>query len=337
MVNTTGDKLLEKVPYVLGNGNTNDNNQYSLEGYHPPRPKGDQPDRTREYMNIVTPRCVNVLEFIFGVFNSIAGFERAMHEFSQVVNASLCQAQPSLQITQSDGKIVDSPIVRVKDDPDGLSRNMWSDCSLRFSKPQGPGLGVYFADQCPVAGRGQLTIGLDFVSMGRLLAFMVHSPLMLPGSPDVRVFSIKQNFRDSGFKMASHFLYNVMVSPPEDPLVGVLCFWMVYPIMNYFRAGQFDRELEYFKMLLPLKGRSNFTCLVQQLSVEQQAEFENWYDSNIAFLTKFFPKVKGYKFLDSRPDLNINTKYIYSADIQTEIPGLSDIAINNAPPRWAIL
>ncbi len=324
VVNTTGDQLLEKVPYVLGNDNTNAKNQYSLEGYHPPRPRGGQPDRTQEY-RAITNQCMYVLEFIFGVFNSVVEFQHAMQEFSHIVNMSLCQAQPGLQITQSNGQIQNSPIVQVMDYPEGRLENVWTDCSLRTAKPQGPGLGVYFADQCPVAGKGQLTIGLDFVSMGRLLAFMVRSPLMPPGT----TLSKKQNFRDSGFKMASHFLYNVMASPPHDPLVSVLCFWMVYPIMNQFRSRQFSGSLEYFKMLLPLKGRSNFTCLVKQLSPEQQAEFEYWYDSNSAFLAKFFPKVKGYKFLESYPDLNINAKYIYSADIQTGIAGLSDIAIDN--------
>lgn len=43
-------------------------NQYSLEGYHPPRPKAGEPDKTEEYRDI-TKQCVYVLEFIFSVFN----------------------------------------------------------------------------------------------------------------------------------------------------------------------------------------------------------------------------------------------------------------------------
>ena len=342
-INVTGAPLREKVPYILRNKNRDAKNKYSLEGAHAPRPRAGQSDKSEEYKHM-TKGCIYALEFIFGVFNTIDEFQKALLEFHRVVDDSLCQDQPSLEIDQEDGQIQNSYIVHAIDylEPRALM-NVYTDCSLQTIKPNGPGLGIYFANQCPIAGRGQLTIGLDFVSTGQLLTWMVRSGLLPSNLP----LSRKQNFRDSGFKMASHFLYNVMADPPADPIVSVLCYWTVYPIITLFRYRQIGkekeeikerarvrgekvpvlRELEYFKALLPLKGRSNLTCLVEQLSPEKRVAFDAWYNANHAFLTKFFPKVRGYKFSQSYPDDNIDEKYIYSADIHPGDTGVSNIKI----------
>ena len=325
VVNTTHVYLREKVPYVLGNGNRNPKIQYSLEGYHP-RSTLTQPDKEQNYLHAMANNCTMSLEFIFGVFkfnnnNNNAEFRSAMANFIRIIKYNLCTDQPYLEIAQADDTVQPYPIVAMVYDP---KVETYTDCELKTSKPPGNGSGVRFANHCPITGNGQVTIGIDFISTYKLLAYMVNTPLMDPSME----LSTKQNFRDSGFKMTSHFLYHVMKDPPTDPLVQVICFWMVYPIINIFRASQFEKKLDYFKMLLPLKGRSNFTCLVEQLSHDQKAMFEIWYNTNQAFLKKFFPRVSGYRFLQSYPALNISDKYIYSAEIKTEIQGMSDIAIH---------
>lgn len=321
VVNTTGASFFEKVPYYLGNGNENPYIQYSLEGYHPPRPRANQPDRTQEYENAKAGnRCIYSLEFIFGIFNNPVEFRTSIADFVNIIKANLCTNNPRLDITQADGVIQNCPIVAIVDNPQVPT---FSDCTLTRAKPPGPGVGVRFANHCPITGKGQITIGIDFDSTYRLCAYMVRTPLMMDPS---MALSKRQNFRDSAFKMTSYFLYHIMGSIPRDPIVQALCFWMVYPIINQYRSMQFKKELEYFKMLLPLKGRSNFTCLVDQLSHGQQAEFMQWYNTNYLFLGRFFPKVWGYKFSQSYPDYNIKEKYIYSADVHTSIQGLGDIA-----------
>lgn len=344
-INMNNAKLREKVAYTLRNTNRDPKNKYSLEAAHAPRHRKGELDKSAEYTHM-TRGCIYALEFIFGVFDTIDQFEQAMQEFYRVINLSLCKDQPSLEIEQENGEIQNSYIVEAIDYRGPIIlKNAYTDCSLQTLKPHGPGLGIYFANQCPIIGRGQLTIGLDFDSTGRLLTWMVHSQLL----PSNLELSGKQNFRDSGFKMASHFLYNVMASPPPDPIVSVLCYWTVYPIINLFRSRQIAkekeeikakaraegkevpvlREIEYLKALLPLKGRSNLTCLAQQLLPEQRMAFEAWYNANRAFLTNFFPIVQGYKFLQSYPDDNIDEKYIYSAEIQPGDTGVINIEIGD--------
>jgi hypothetical protein len=342
-INMNGAKLREKVAYTLRNGNRDPKNKYSLEAAHAPRPRKGVPDKSAEYTHM-TRGCIYALEFIFGVFDTMDQFEQAIQEFYRVINDSLCQDQPRLEIEQENGEIQNSYIVEAIDYRGPIIlKNAYTDCSLQTVKPHGPGLGIYFGNQCPIIGRGQLTIGLDLNSTGQLLTWMVRSPLL----PSNLELSGKQNFRDSGFKMASHFLYNVMASPPQDPIVSVLCYWMVYPIINLFRSRQIAkekeeikakarregkevpvlREIEYLKALLPLKGRSNLTCLAQQLLPQQRAVFEAWYNTNRAFLTNFFPIVRGYKFRRSYPEYNIDEKYIYSVDIHPGDTGVSNIQI----------
>ena len=323
VANTTGSAhFFEKRPYYLGNRNQNPYLQYSLERYHPPRSRVNQRDKTQDYENAkVGNRCMYSLEFIFGVFHNLDQFSDSIADFFNIIIRTLCTDDPQLEITQADGETQSYPIVAIVDNPQIATH---SDCTLKRAKLPDQGVGVRFANHCPITGKGQITIGIDFESTYLLFAYMVHTPLMRDPS---MALSKKQNFRDSAFKMTSYFLYHIMGgSLPEDPIVQALCFWMVYPIINYYRSIQFKKDIEYFKMLLPLKGRSNFTCLVNQLSREQQAQFYQWYNTNYSFLGKFFPKVWGYRFSQSYPDYNINEKYIYSAEVYTS-PGLGNIAV----------
>ena len=327
VVNHTDAVFSEKVPYLLGNGNTNPKNHYSLEKYYPPR----KPKERAAESAVYTPYCMYALEFIFGVFNNPGEFSAAMKEFIRVIEQNLCTPeQPALQITDRQNQVRQHPIVSiidfVKHKPEGL-HNVYTDCSLTNQKHVGGeeppnNVGVYFANHCPILGRAQVTIGVTLESTGKLFSYLIHEPL----SPPDTEFNVIQNFRDSSFKMASNFLFNVM-DATDNPEVNVVCLEMIYAIMNIYRSTKFAKGVEYFKMLLPIKPRTNITCLISQLSVPQQQIFNQWYEQNELFLGKHFPRVRGYVFGQDYPELNISTKFIYSAEIASRIAGVTDVAI----------
>ena len=326
VVNDTDALFSEKVPYFLGNGNENRKNQYSLEGYHPsindkraPKPE-------------VYKYCMYILEFIFGVFNDVGEFSAAMKEFIRVIEQNLCTAEPpKLQITDSQNQVRQHPIVSildfVKHKPEGL-HNVYTDCSLTNHKHVGGeeppnNVGVYFANHCPIDGNPQLTIGVTLESTGRIFSNFINQPLDVSDTK----FGNEQNQRDSSFKMASHFLFRVM-GATDDLEVNIVCLEMIYVIVNrYKEIACGPGIIEYFKMLLPIKPRTNITCLISQLSVPQQQIFDGWYKINQSFLGTYFPKVYGYRFAQDYPAYNISKKFIYSAEILSGIDGVSNIAI----------
>ena len=321
----TDTDFSEKVPYVLANRNTNPKNKYSLEQYHPQRNS-----ERAENENVYSPHCLYSLEFIFGVFNNIDEFRAAITEFTGVINQALCTSDvPMLQITDSQNQIHNHYIVSIMDFPtSGNLENVYTDCSLRTPRhvgglPPPDNVGVYLANQCPIKGNPQITIGVDLRSTGRLFSYLIYQPIYTSDTP----FGRKQNFRDSSFKMASHFLFNIM-GATGDLDVNIVCLEMIYVIMNKYRIEAFDTgRIEYFKMLLPIKPRTNLTCLISQLSDDQQELFYQWYEYNAHFLSLYFPKVSGYVFGQDYPEHNISKTFIYSADIGSNIPGVTDIAI----------
>ena len=299
VVGADPSNYFEKISYTLRNNNETDKNKYSLEGYH---------SRNLDIDDAVfEPNTTYAIEFIYGVFQHLQEAVSCLKHFKDTIKKALEADKPTLEIVNKCGEIVELPIVKI-DKFEDLSEqnNLYTNCYLEDNIRE-PGVAVYWGPHINIFARSQITIGITLETTNKLFSFILSREL------DFINGNRRNNFRILRVQMASYILYHKLFSdPPDDLEVNIICFEIIYIIVNQIHAKNMKHE--YLKQFISIKPRTNIGCLVSQLDENQQIIFNEWWDENALFLNNYITKTKGIIFNEDQPENNISKKIIYSYD-----------------------
>lgn len=287
LLNPAEHVLVEKIPYEIDEKIT-----FSVESFPHKKTKIDK------------EHCLNNLEFILGVFDTIEEFNATYIRFNEYIQRSFCMGSTTINVTDSLGNIIPLDTVIIETVKPGKS--YYKDCNAKRFRPGEPIMGqaVLYGNLCPLSGALQITIGTSLEDTYKLYAYMVNLPMI--EYPPIRWYQI-------AFKVAGYVANRIGLT--GDPEIDAICFTILYVIISYQLSQLRSDAFSYYKAAFALKPRTNITCMLDMLSKDKYNTFMVWYNNNKRWIEQFYTVQEGYIFTTVDPLSGIDARYVYSTDI----------------------